>query len=1471
MKKGRKHYSILDKTLYNRVIRLTAFFCASFIPLLFTKPGQIAADTKSYLYIDPIEFTKSALYMWSQTESLGTVTHQNIGYLFPMGPFYSFLIQIVHLQPWISQRLWTASCIFFAGLGISYLFKTLNLSTLAQVSGGFIYMLSPYAIQYYEYLSALLLPYVALGWLLAFTIKAAQTNDWFYVWAFGLTLSLTSSINATAVVYLGLAPLIWLIYAVVSKYITFWRALLTSLKLGLISLLTSLWWISGLWVEDKWGINILKFTETVQAVASTSTPLEVLRGLGYWYFYVTDAAGLVLPESIPYQHWIWLIAISFTIPLLSIVLSFFVKWKEKAFFASLLVIGLTLSVGTHPYNKPSIFGALFKKFMLTTTAGNALRSTDRATPLVILGIAALISCFIDAAFKASRFIGVCICLLTVALSTLNDPAIFNGGYVDSVMSRGNIPTYTYQAANYLNKTGNTTRALIEPGQDFADYTYGYTNDPVLIGLTKKPVAERVQVPYGTYPSVNLLEAFDLAVQNNYLDPSMVAPIARELSVGDLILESDYNWELYEQPDPQYLYQVFTPTPQGLQMPLGFGKPRANNPPKGLPDANEQTLYFTGNNIWPNPIMIYPVKNAPPIIRLESTQNPLVIDGGGTGLVNTAATGLMNNSPLILYAGTLESLPGGIKSNLPNNSTLVITDTNRREARIWTTLRDPIGITLYPWQKQDNSVQGSTLINLFPKLGTGSESTAFTIGARYITSSSYGNTVAFTPEVGPYKAFDGNLNTNWLTSGFSNPIGQWIKIVLNKAVTINKITLYQARVPLADRVISKVRIKINNQYSKIVRLTSQSLSNQGQSIQIPTTRLSSVEITIEAIKNLYYRPGVSPVGFSEIGLPYSGPSYPHAIQAIKLPSDLLSKLGASSESYRLIYVFSRERVGPFPPRTSPELSINRLFYLPTQRAFGVSGFVNISALIPDQEIDTLTGRYPPGSYPGAFPVARSEGRLIGDLNAISDSAFEQNSNYVWQPEIGASSQNNTWIELDLPKLTMLNNIKITIVSDHTHSIPTELALSTEQGLRILTLNSSEVINKQNNKITYDINFAPISGRNFRLTILKYQPKYTTFYATNKKAVLPVAIAHISINNITVNPLPQNMPAICQNNLISLMNTSGNIIPIWVKILGSTKDAMEGKNLRFVGCGPDKNGVTLPAGSYFLTTGNYQTTGFDVNQVVFDSLPGGKPSITNDGYIQPINSPDVNISVSTFEKTPTYYQVRISNASQAFWLVFGQSYDDAWKAFINNRSLGTPVLVNGYANAWLIKPNSQNFTVNIVFYPQHFVDLALLTSFISILICLIGLLRPFKRIKHAFKNTKFKLAAFDSFKMPELARSVTDKKYYIPIKTLLPTICLIAGFFYCVANLETAIIAGITILLSGYTRIAKYVAAFIVFALGTYLVTYVAIEQHLHNYQPGSPWPSYFDSKSSLVWIILAILVSEVISSVLKRQRAMLDHY
>src|SRR4051794_41191597 len=119
----------------------------AYVPILLTSPGRVVADTKSYLYLDPGRLLKQAPSMWDPNIGLGTVTHQNIGYLFPMGPYY-WLMHLAGVPAWVSQRLWLGSIVFAAAVGMLYLLRTLNVRGPGVAVAAGVVMLTPYTLDF---------------------------------------------------------------------------------------------------------------------------------------------------------------------------------------------------------------------------------------------------------------------------------------------------------------------------------------------------------------------------------------------------------------------------------------------------------------------------------------------------------------------------------------------------------------------------------------------------------------------------------------------------------------------------------------------------------------------------------------------------------------------------------------------------------------------------------------------------------------------------------------------------------------------------------------------------------------------------------------------------------------------------------------------------------------------------------------------------------------------------------------------------------------------------------------------------------------------------------------------------------------------------------------------------------------------------------------------------------------------------
>ena len=98
----------------------------------------------------------------------------------------------------------------------------------------------------------------------------------------------------------------------------------------------------------------------------------------------------------PYTQNLGLLAVSFAIPILALFAAMCVRWRHRAYFVILTVVGVVVAVGANPFDDPSILGGLFKSFAESSSFGLALRSTSRAVPLVALGLAVLLGVGVNA-------------------------------------------------------------------------------------------------------------------------------------------------------------------------------------------------------------------------------------------------------------------------------------------------------------------------------------------------------------------------------------------------------------------------------------------------------------------------------------------------------------------------------------------------------------------------------------------------------------------------------------------------------------------------------------------------------------------------------------------------------------------------------------------------------------------------------------------------------------------------------------------------------------------------------------------------------------------------------------------------------------------------------------------------------------------------------------------------------------------
>ena len=141
---------------------------------------------------------------------------------------------------------------------------------------------------------------------------------------------------------------------------------------------------------------------------------------------------------------------------------------------------------------------------------------------MVLGLAVLLAAGVNslAAWMTEhghRSRGLVIAIAVGVLVIVNLPALWNGTFYGKNLQRPeDIPSYWTDAAKHLDAQSHDTRVLELPGADFASYRWGNTVDPITPGLIDRPFVARELIPYGSPASANLLNVFDLRIQDRQM-------------------------------------------------------------------------------------------------------------------------------------------------------------------------------------------------------------------------------------------------------------------------------------------------------------------------------------------------------------------------------------------------------------------------------------------------------------------------------------------------------------------------------------------------------------------------------------------------------------------------------------------------------------------------------------------------------------------------------------------------------------------------------------------------------------------------------------------------------------------------------------------------------------------------------------------------------------------------------------------
>jgi len=1142
------------------------------LPPLWSSPGRVSADTKSYLFLDPGRLLSRATSLWDPTVGAGTVAHQVAGYLWPMGPYF-WIMEQLGCPDWVAQRLWWSLLALFASFGMLRLARVLGLSEMAACVVALAYAFSPYSLQYLARLSGLLTPWALLPWMLLCVVRVRNGNTLRWSLTLGVLIATAGSVNVTALAMVFLGVVTWMVVDIATGTVRLRQH--ATLLAGTLatSLVCGAWWITALVVQGRYGLPILRYTETYETVAKASTPQEILRGLGYWFFYGNDHSGAWVDASTRLIGTTPLLALGMLISGVALVAVGLARHRHSRHCVALLVVGLAIAVGSNPQGASSLYGRLFES-VVNNESGFALRSSPRATPVVLVALA------ISLGFAWDRYVPLVnsvririakpatVSLFVLILVAQNYPWMTGRLLTPSISRDEVVPAYWSDAARAIDsapQTASTVSRTYElPGVDFATYTWGGTIDPVTPGLIDSQYLARELVPYGSDATADLLNAFESRLQEGRFEPSALKEVAALFGANTVTFRGDVRYDTYRTPNPGRLWREISMA--GLE--VGHESPpiRTN---EATTIADATVLAHPRATTFPATAVLQ--TDPQPLVSVSPVAEYTRLVGSGDGVID-AVTALGRQSlGSFIYDDTarLSRAPLGMPARV------VVTDSNRRQSRRWYSVGSNLGRTERADEQHEDDPSDNRLMPFVDdhsvRADPSTQSVSLLVGdINTVAASNHGHPIVSTPEDRPENAFDGDPDTSWRTGIIGRSIGQYIDATFRRPISAPRVTIAWPRVGNTERRITKGRVVLYGKDSAIQRSVPFEVTDDESDTTVtfaPTT-FTQLRIIIDddtfGERAIY--DGLPGTGIAEITLP--GVRNKEFV-LVPTPSQDATEVPDTS------YVFSRWRLDEATPnRNDPEARLLRALDRTSEADVKVSGVVRLNGTVEDATLVRTTGNHP--------VTAISNRRLKGSPYTSAMNTLDGDALSAWVTPLDEAVGSR----ITFAGLAASQSITISFLDDQWHSRPEQIELAFDD-------DTSTLIEVPATGDSVTVRRPTSSGALRGLTITKVTPRHYPDYFSRQDRELPVALTEVRGDDIqpldSTNMVLQNGE--CRTDLLTL-----NDNPVAIRLLPTTMESASpwaGGDVAFEACAS----LTLKSGRTFIESTSGRTTGWNVDRIVF----------------------------------------------------------------------------------------------------------------------------------------------------------------------------------------------------------------------------------------------------------------------------------
>ena len=758
------------------VVRSRLLACCLFLAAIpfATAPGDIIADTKFELVVNPSGFLSGALTLWDP-QQFGGLLNQAVGYLFPMGPFFKVL-RLLSVEGWIVQRLWIGLLLIAAFTGTARLAGRMGIGTQGtRAAAGLAYAMSPVALSIVGHMSGEFLPMAMLPWIL---VPLADMRPWLNgkgdagreppatraraVARSAAAVALCSGMNAASAV----AVLVPVLVYILTRRGAWPKIRMLAWWLPAVALVTCSWSVP-LVLLSRYGVSVVPYTESAQVTSSATSLLNIFRGTEIWVSYLIVNGPPWWPLA--FQISTEVMPTLFTGLLAALGLAGLVHRKipERRFLLWSVLGGLLLISLGHV----SSLGSPLEGPLVSLINGPAspFRNLWKFDPMIRLPVALGLAHLLAVArapqsrapqSRALRRQAALAAAAAAAFAGLAVPAFVTG--LASTGSFGQVPSYWVSAADWLTAHAGNQAVLVEPGAPFGQYLWGSPMDDVLQALTNVDFAERNLSVIGSAGNERLLNTIDHRLAAGDGSAGLTEVLAR-MGVKYVVVRNDLAGTGQNGTWPAKVNQALAASP-GMTKVAQFG------PFVGYFAPDDAVTSFFA----PYPaVEIFQVAGAQPEATVSPAAGALRVYGGPESLLALADRGLLGERPVLLDGdGAGQPVAGS-----------VVTDSLRRRVRNFGEINSSYSPTLTGTQPAVTF--DATDDYTEPGWDKYQAVSAYT-GIKNVTASSSASDIQAIPGqwasgLLPFATVDGDMRTRWESGSWTGAAGQWIQVDFDSPV------------------------------------------------------------------------------------------------------------------------------------------------------------------------------------------------------------------------------------------------------------------------------------------------------------------------------------------------------------------------------------------------------------------------------------------------------------------------------------------------------------------------------------------------------------------------------------------------------------------------------------------------------------------------------------------------------------------